>query len=36
MADPKALWDGGFDGFGSPFLIFLIFVLLVLGCGGCF
>jgi hypothetical protein len=29
--------DGFFGGgFGSPFLIFLILVLLVLGCGGCF
>jgi hypothetical protein len=37
MADPKGLFDGGcFDGgFCNPFLIFLILVLLVLGCGGC-
>jgi hypothetical protein len=28
-------FDGGAVGFGSPFLIFLILVLLVLGCGGC-
>jgi hypothetical protein len=37
MADPKGLFDGLFDGGGcNPFLIFLILVLLVLGCGGCF
>jgi hypothetical protein len=40
MADAKVggLFDGFFGGggtFGSPFTIFLILVLLVLGCGGC-
>ncbi len=30
----KGLWDG--FGFGSGWLMFLIFVLLVIGCGGCF
>jgi hypothetical protein len=37
MADPKGLFDGAFGGgfWSSPFLIFLILVLLVLGCGGC-
>jgi hypothetical protein len=36
MSDPKGLFDGAFGGFFSnPFLIFLILVLLVVGCGGC-
>ncbi len=40
MADGlKGLWDGFRDGFGcgcNGWLMFLIFVLLVIGCGGCF
>jgi hypothetical protein len=39
MADGlKGLLDGfgGCFGFGSGWLMFLIFVLLVIGCGGCF
>jgi hypothetical protein len=40
MADPKGLFDGFFGGgcgggWCNPFLIFLILVLLVIGCGGC-
>ena len=37
MADGlKGLFDGFAGGFGSGWLMFLIFVLLVIGCGGCF
>ncbi len=37
MADHvKELFDGfGVGGFFTPFALFLILVLLVLGCGGC-